>query len=355
MSRRSASLLVAGLLLFALFSVAWMRPVPYVAMRPGPVQDTLGRFGGADIVRIGDQPTYPTAGRLDLTTVSVTAPTAQLTLGDALLAWFDPQRALVPRDLYYPPQQSVKEAERESAVAMDSSQDTAIVAALGELGYDVPFSVRVHDVAQGSPAQGRLRVGDVITHVNGAPVEAPTEVSTLVQQVAPGQRVTFGVRRSGQKIQVESGTQKAPDDSGRTIVGITIAGDPRLPFDVSIELGERIGGPSAGLMFSMAIVDKLTPGAMTGGMHIAGTGTVGVNGVVGPIGGIGQKLAGADNAGATVFLVPADNCTAARQASSSDLTLVKVTTLESAITSVEKLAENPEASVPSCREWGPDA
>jgi Lon-like protease len=348
MSRRTASLLVAGLLLVALCAVAWLRPVPYVAMRPGPVQDTLGRLGGAPIVEIHGPTTYPTDGELDLTTVSVTAPTAELTLGDALVAWFDPQRALVPRDLYYPPEQSVKEAEQESAVQMASSQDAAIVAALTELGYDVPRSVVIRSVTKGAPAQGHLRVGDVITAVNGTPVEEGAEVSALLQDVDPGGTATFTVRRDGGEVRVQSPTEAAEGEPSKTLVGITIADEPRLPFDVSIELGHRIGGPSAGLMFSLAIVDKLTPGALTGGRHVAGTGTITPNGLVGPIGGIGQKIAGADNAGAPVFLVPNANCGEARKAQSNDLTLVRVRTLESAVDSLKELAHDPEASVPSC-------
>jgi Lon-like protease len=348
MSRRTASLVVAGLLLVTLCAVAWLRPVPYVAMRPGPVQDTLGELGGAEIVEVDGRRTYPTEGRLDLTTVSVTAPTAELTLGDALVAWFDPQRALVPRDLYYPPQESVRQVERESAVAMASSQDSAIVAALTELGYDVPFSVVVREVLEGEPADGHLRVGDVITAVNGTPVEEATEVSALLQDVEPGQQAAFTVRREGRTTWVRSPTEAAEDDPSHTLVGITIADDPRLPFDVSIELGDRIGGPSAGLMFSLAIVDKLTPGALTGGQHFAGTGSISMNGLVGPIGGIGQKIAGADNAGASAFLVPAANCAEARQAQSNDLTLVRVQTLESAVDSINELVDDPEASVPTC-------
>ncbi|MGH3314504.1 MAG: YlbL family protein [Nocardioidaceae bacterium] len=349
MTRRTASLLVAGLLLVALCAVAWLRPVPYVAMRPGPVENTLGSLGGAEIVEINGRRTFPTEGELDLTTVSVTAPTAELTLGDALLAWFDPQRALVPRDLYYPPQQSVQEAERESAVAMASSQDSAVVAGLTQLGYDVPFSVTVRSVSKGAPAAGHLRQGDVITRVNGTPAEEAVEVSALLQDVEPGQEATFTVTRDGQSMQVQTPTRAADDDPSRTIVGIVIADDPQLPFDVSIELGDRIGGPSAGLMFSLAIVDKLTPGPLTGGRHIAGTGTITMNGAVGPIGGIGQKIAGADNAGATVFLVPAANCPEAREAKSNDLTLVRVDTLDTAVEAVEELAEDPEASdVPTC-------
>lgn len=347
MTRRTSSLLVAGVLLVTLCVVAWLRPVPYVAMRAGPVQDTLGKIGGSPIVAIDGRRTYPTKGRLDLTTVSVTAPTARLTLGDALVAWFDPQRALVPRDLYYPPEQSVKEAERESAVSMSSSQDAAIVAALTELGHDVPFSIVVRSVTKGAPAQGHLRVGDVITEVNGSAVEGATEVSRLLQDVEPGRRATFAVRRDGRTVRVQSPTTASEDEPARTIVGITISNKPRLPFDVSIKLGEQIGGSSAGLMFSLAIVDKLTPGAMTGGRHIAGTGTIRLDGTVGPIGGIGQKVAGADDAGADIFLVPAGNCPEAREVA-EDLKLVKVGTLTAAVDALQKLADNPQASVPSC-------
>lgn len=348
MSRRTVSLLVAGVLLVALSAVAWLRPVPYVAMRPGPVEDTLGELGGSQVVQIQGQRTYPTEGRLDLTTVSVTAPTSDLTLGDAVVAWFDPQRALVPRDLYYPPQQSVQQTERESAVEMSSSQDSAIVAALSQLGYDVPFDVLVQSLTQGSPAKGHLRVDDVITAVNGTKVDDATEVSALLQDVDPGDEARITVRRDGASQEVTTPTTSSDDDPPRTIVGITIANDPTLPFDVSIDLGERIGGPSAGLMFSLAVYDKLTPGALTGGQHVAGTGTIDVDGQVGPIGGIAQKIAGAENAGATVFLVPAANCAAAREAKSDDVTLVRVKSLESAVSSLKELADDPEASVPSC-------
>jgi Lon-like protease len=156
------------------------------------------------------------------------------------------------------------------------------------------------------------------------------------------------VRRDGRTVQVQSPTEADDEDPSRTMVGITIAEDPRLPFDVSIELGHRIGGPSAGLMFSLAIIDKLTPGALTGGRHIAGTGTITPSGRVGPIGGIGQKIAGAGNAGASVFLVPSANCGEARQAETDGVRLVRVRTLRSARDSVEQLARDPQASVPTC-------
>jgi len=348
MSRRTGSLLVAGLLLFALCVVAWLRPVPYVAMRPGPVENTLGEVGGHEVVEIRGERTFPTPGQLDLTTVSVTAPTAALTLGDALVAWFDPQRALVPRDLYYPPQQSVEEAERESAVAMSSSQDAAIVSALRELKYRIPFSVEVHSVTKAGPAAGHLEAGDLITEVNGRPVKEAMQVSNLLQQVKPGSVATFTVQRDGKTTTVQSPTMESPDQPGETMVGITVADDPRLPFHISIELGDRIGGPSAGLMFSLAIVDKLTPGALTGGQHVAGTGTIGFDGRVGPIGGIGQKLAGAEDAGASVFMVPSANCGEAVHAGVEGITMVRVRTLGSAVDALHELADDPDAAVPTC-------
>jgi Lon-like protease len=349
MSRRTASLMVAGLLLVALSTIAWLRPVPYVAMRPGPVQNTLGARDGAPIVRVSGHHTYPTQGALDLTTVSVTAPTAALTLGDALLAWFDPERALVPRDLYYPPQVSVQQTEHASAVEMASSQDSAVVAALTELGFKVPMSVTVQAVTNGAPAQGHLRVGDVITAVEGTPVEGATDVSRLLQRVQPGQQAEFSVRRDDRTVQVTSPTEADDADPSRTMVGVTIGEEPTLPFDVSIELGHRIGGPSAGLMFSLAIIDKLTPGALTGGRHIAGTGTITPTGRVGPIGGIQQKIPGAADSGASVFLVPSANCGEARKAQTDQgIRLVRVRTLESALDSVRRLARDPQASVPTC-------
>lgn len=348
MSRRTASLMVAGLLLVGLSLVAWLRPVPYVTMRPGPVQNTLGDLGGAPIVHVSGHRTYPTKGQLDLTTVSVTAPTAALTLGDALLAWFDPKEALVPRDLYYPPQVPVQQTEHEGAVEMASSQDSAAVAALDQLGFKVPISVTVHSVTKGAPAQGHLQAGDAITAVGGTPVEHATDVSRLLQRVQPGQTAELTVRRDGRTEQVRTPTEADQADPSRTVVGVVIGEDPKLPFDVSIELGHRIGGPSAGLMFSLAIIDKLTPGALTGGEHIAGTGTISTNGHVGPIGGIQQKIPGAADAGASVFLVPSANCGEALQAHADGIRLVRVGTLASALDSVQKLARDPQAPVPSC-------
>src|SRR5262249_6391490 len=154
---------------------------------------------------------------------------------------------------------------REGAVEMASSQDSAVIAALTQLGFKVPSSVDVHSVVKGAPADGHLQAGDVITAVGGTPVKAATDVSKLLQRVQPGQTAAFTVRRDGRTVQVQSPTEADKADPSRTVVGVTIGDDPKPPFDVNIRLGQQIGGPSAGLMFSLAIIDKLTPGPLTAG------------------------------------------------------------------------------------------
>jgi PDZ domain-containing protein len=350
MSRRTLSLAVAAVLLVVLTIVAALRPVPYVAMRPGPVQDTLGALGGQDIVEISGRRVYPTSGQLDLTTVSVTSPGARLSLAEALYAWVDPERVVLPRDAVYPPQQSVRDAEEQSSVEMVVSQDAAVVAALTALRIEVDYDVRVGDVAADSPARGYLESRDLILAVEGQPVQDATDVGELLQEVPAGDAARLEIRRDGERRMVSTPTTAAPDDPARTIVGITVANDPDFPFDVSIELGDRIGGPSAGLMFALAIVDKLSPGALTGGLHVAGTGEIDAEGRVGAIGGIQQKVAGAAEAGASVFLVPARNCREATSAESADqLRLVRVRRLSQAVDALEDLAAGDERAVPTCR------
>lgn len=353
MSRRTQTLTVAGVLLAVLLVAAALRPVPYVAMRPGPVQDTLAAVDGQDVVEISGRKTYPTTGQLDLTTVSVTSPSAEISLAEAMTAWLDPDRAVLPRAVIYPPEQSVREAEQQSTVQMVQSQDAAAVAALTELSIDVEVDVRVHSVLDDGPAQGHLQARDVILAVDGQRVEEAERVGRLLQGVAAGQPAQLVIRRDGERRVITTPTEESPDDPGRTVVGILVTEDPRLPFEVSIEVGNRIGGPSAGLMFALAVVDKLRPGSLTGGLHVAGTGEIDADGVVRPIGGIQQKLAGAVDAGATVFLVPARNCREAALAPAADeLRLVRVRTLDDAVDALEILRRpgtSGEEGVLSCR------
>jgi PDZ domain-containing protein len=350
MTRRTATLSLAAVLLVVLLGLALLRPVPFVTLSPGPTANTLGALEGHQIVRISGHKVYPTTGGLDLTTVRVTKPSAHVTLVDAISAWFDPHREVLPRDVIYPPEQSAAQAEALNAEEMQTSQQTAKVAALHELGFRTPTTVVVSAITQGAPALGHLQAGDEIVSVDGTDVNSPDAVGKALQQTQPGGMATFVVKRSGKTLTVQTPTQADSSDPQHTIVGISVSNGYALPFDITVDVGQRIGGPSAGTVFALAIYDKLTPGSLTGGATIAGTGEISVDGHVGQIGGIQQKIAGAAASGASIFLVPSSNCAEALDADvePGDIKLVKVTTLHDAITSLTSLAADPNASVPAC-------
>ena len=346
MTRRALTLAVAGFLVVLLSAVAALLPVPYVALEAGPVTNTLGAVGSTELIRIDGRRTYPDNGNLDLTTVHVVGgPGSQLGLVKALWGWVDDGVAIVPEDQVYPPGETAEQAERESATEMRDSQENATTAALRELGIPVQTRLLVQDVPKGSPSKGKLLPGDEIVAVDGKRVVGGAQLRERITSRKPGEQVRMTVLRDGRE-ETRTITTIAADD-GRALVGITTRDEAEYPFTVEISLKD-VGGPSAGLMFALGIVDKLTPGSLTGGAHIAGTGTIDDGGQVGPIGGITQKMIGARKAGATVFLAPPGNCDEAKQTKPDGLRLVRATTLSSAVASLERLAEGRTAGLPSC-------
>jgi PDZ domain-containing protein len=346
-SRRNATLSTAAVLLVALVAVAALFPVPYVVYSPGPIEDVLGEVDGQAIISIEGAETYPTSGRLDLTTVGVTSASRELGLLSALRAWVDPRYAVVPRELVYPDDVTPDEVRQENAELMSRSQESAKVAAIRQAGGTVTESVVIEAVLEGAPAQDRLRAGDVVRAVDATPVTDAEQVRDLVRQREPGQDVVFDVERDGEPVSVTVPTEPSPEDPAVPVVGVTPAPGFDLPYEVDIALGDEIGGPSAGLMFSVAIYDLLTPDPLTGGEHVAGTGTITPEGEVGPIGGIQQKIVAADDAGAAVFLAPAGNCEEARGAS-GDIPVVRVATLDDAIAAVRAVAAGDLADLSRC-------
>ncbi len=351
MTRRTLSSIVVVGVLAALLAVALLFPVPYVTMSPGPTINVLGEASGKDIIAVSDHKTYPTKGQLRLVTVSVTSPGRSINLLQAMQAWFDKTRAVYPRDVIYPPQESAQQAEQQSSVEMVSSQDTAVAAALTELGRKPATHVEVLGVSKGGPADGKLKVRDQIVSVNGTRITDVQQVSRLVQKTPPQGKARFVVRRDGRTRTVEVAPKPSPQASHKQLVGITIGTGYDFPFPVHVRLAQNIGGPSAGLIFSLGIYDTLTPGALTGGAKIAGTGTISENGDVGPIGGIQQKIVAAAEAGATLFFVPPANCASALHADvkEGEIRLVKAPTLHSAVRSLKAYARNRQADLPRCR------
>ena len=350
MSRRTVSSILACVLLVALFSVAAFLPVPYVTMSPGPTVDVLAERQGKEIVQVDGHKTYPTDGDLRLVTVSVTAPGKELSLAEAMAAWFDTTRAVYPRDVVYEPQKTEQEERRESSVQMVSSQDTAIAAALTELGYELPAVTEVLAVTDGSPAAGKLQTRDKFLSVNDTLITDATSVSKAIQKTGVGEPARFVVRRNGATKTLAVTAEAAEDDPDNAVVGVVVGQGYEFPFDVSVNISDDIGGPSAGLIFSLAIYDTLTPGSLIDGNDIAGTGTISPDGSVGPIGGIQQKIVASVDAGAKIFLVPPDNCGSAlgSQIDDEEIRLVKATSLKSAVDSVRAYDKDPNADLPSC-------
>ncbi|WLQ40784.1 PDZ domain-containing protein [Streptomyces laculatispora] len=359
MPRRTATMLASTLVLIALLCAGVLIKVPYAEMSPGPTVNTLGEVDGDPVLQITGRKTYKTSGHLNMTTVRVTGADYNMNLVEAVYGWLGHDSLVVPHDTLYPDGKTEQQSTQENAEEFSQSQESAKVAALTELGIPVSSRVVVSTVIKDSPSQGKLHAGDVIKAVDGTAVKQPEDVAKLVTRHQPGQDVTFTVipaktaaaaEKAGKEPEgtekITLTTEKAPKEN-RAIVGIQAGTDHTFPFEINIKLAD-VGGPSAGLMFSLGIVDKLTPGQLTGGKFVAGTGTIDDKGKVGPIGGINMKLVGARNAGARYFLTPTDNCKSAASDTPDGLTLVRVKTIDDAKKSLEKIRSGDTAGLPSC-------
>lgn len=340
MSRRLGIVLSSGLLAVALTVIGSTLPVPFVALGPGPTYDTLGEFEGEPIVTIEGRPTYPTSGHLNMTTVSVTT---DVPLFTALGHWASGERRMVPREALFPSDRTPQQVQEQNAAQFASSESNAEAAAVAELG--LPSRVLVAGVVGGSPADGVLRVGDEIVAVAGRPVEAAAQVAERISTSAPGDEVAIDFRRDGaeQRADVVLGVHPDPQRL-QGFLGVTPTAELR-DGDIRFDLG-GIGGPSAGLMFALAVVDQLTPGELTGGRFVAGTGSIDAGGGVGRIDGVPFKMAKADEVGAEVFLVPEANCAEALATAPDGLQLVRVETLGSAIAALGDITAGRPA--PTC-------
>ncbi|HYG92051.1 MAG TPA: S16 family serine protease [Nocardioides sp.] len=345
MSQRTIAVLIAAPLLLVLGVLAVAVPLPFAAYSPGPTFDILAKDQNeAELIQVDGHKTYRDDGQIRFTTVRSTGRYDELGLGALLQRWIDPDQAVVPFEVAHPPDQTAEEDEIQGEISMVTSQDVAVAVALEELGEKVKPLIQVAHVDDGSPAFGELRVRDKFLEVDGEPVRTTDDIVEGVRDHGPGDPVELLVNRAGKRVTVQ--IEPEPED-GEMRIGVRLGLGYEFPFDVSIHVDESIGGPSAGLMFSLAVYDTLTPGSLTGGEVVAGTGEIGPDGKVGPIGGIEQKIAGAEDAGAELFLVPPDNCTDV-SGLDPDLRLVKATTMHDARLAIEAWAEDPDAELPAC-------
>lgn len=350
MRRRTWAGLLAIVLVALMSAQALSKPVPYTAFSPGPTVNVLGKNGKLDIISVAGRTSYRDEGGLRLTTVIPTGPDDKVNLPQLVTAWIDPDRSVYPYEAIYPPTATQRSVREESSVQMVSSQDNAVAAALSALKIPYETAVKVADVTKDGPADGKLETGDTVLAVNGKLVDSVDSLTGTIRPLPVGSPVTVTVRRDGSDLEKKLTTVAAPDTPKSSAVRVSIAPGYEFPFDVDLNLSDNIGGPSGGLMFATGIYDVLTPASLTGGKVIAGTGEIDAQGQVGEIGGIQQKLVGAQADGARLFLVPAGNCAEALGGNydPDKMRLVKVSTLEEAIADVQAWVKDPDAKLARC-------
>ncbi len=336
-------LIVAAAGVLAALVVASVAPVPYVALTPGPTLNTLGRSGDHPMIEISGRRTYPTSGHLNMVTVSfIGGPGSAFNIFAALRAWLSPHEAVVPEQEIFTPGQSEQQVTKQDTEEMVNSQQTAAAAALCLLHVKFRTIDTIAATAPGMPAHGVLRAGDVISAVDGRAVTCAANAGALIRARRPGTPLNLTIVRKGEQRRIRLRSIKL---QGQAVIGVNVQESFLFPFSVKINV-KNIGGPSAGLMFALGIIDKLTPMNLAAGKFIAGTGQIEADGTVDPIGGIQQKMAGARAAGATIFLTPAANCPDTAGAIPAGMRLIKVSTLSGAVRDVRALAAG--RVVPSC-------
>lgn len=341
MTRRTYTLIVGIVLVLVLGVIAARLPVQYAAMGPGVTFNTLGKdTDGKQIVEIKGRTINKIRGNLNMTTVSELD---HLDVLSAIRGWLSHDEAVVPREVLFPPGQTDKQIQQQNAEDFVQSQDSATNAALSYMHY--PNKVVVGAVPNGSPSTKTLAVGDSIDTVDGKPVKDVDGLHAILAPIKPGTKVSVSYLHN-HKPETGTITTTKPQKGGGAALGISVVFEPVAPFDITISLA-NIGGPSAGLMFALGILEKVGKyGDLTGGKFIAGTGTIDPTGKVGAIGGIPLKMIGAKQAGATIFLVPSANCAEAEGNHPSGLRLVKVSTLSGAVDALRSLQHG--GNPPSC-------
>lgn len=338
MSKQTWTAVVSALLFIVCAAVIITVPIPFVTWSPGVTIDVLGTYHDQDVIEIGGVTTYPVNGRFVLTTVSVTKADANLTLPEALLGNWLPGRDVMPRDAVYAPGKSSAELKVVSTQNMNLAQQRAAAAALLQAEIAVTEVPVVASVLSSGPAADALEPGDVITAVDGVAVTTVTEVRAAIRAHKIGDTVVFTALRNRQEVNATV-TAAASNSLGTVpVVGISLETGYSYAPEVTYNIDPDIGGSSGGLMLALGIYDKVSPGDLAAGRVIAGSGTITGEGKVGQVGGIQQKLAGARQAGATIFLVPEGNCSALGP-EPADLIIVKVTSLNQAIAELERLKD----------------
>jgi len=287
--------------------VAFFVPTPYVLMSPGTPQNILG-----DAISITGAQTFPTTGKLSVTSVMVTNPDSYITGFDILNGWITSDEAVLPRAEIYPANETAEQSNQQGAADMQESQLNATSAALSLLGYKSESKLIINTVNPNSNAFKQLLTGDQIISIDQKVLTSATQITEYLGAKQAGDTVNLKVVRSSNgstsgSTPIDVPVKLSKRDDGSAYIGVNIETKHNFPVNVKIKLDET-GGPSGGLIFALGIVEKLQSEDLIRGRNIAGTGTITDTGKVGPIGGITEKIIGAKKAGVKIFIAPIDNC-----------------------------------------------
>lgn len=345
-SRKGNVMAATGLVASFLIAVLTAAPAGFAIAEPGPTYDTLGTVNGQPLLQIAGEETYDTTGELRLVTVSFSdASSRPFTVGRVLQAFFSPSRSVSPvEDVFGTPEQQDDE-KAASAQQWISSQEAATVSAVEARGDVVPAVISVAGVLEESHAAGLLLDGDVLTAGNGDEFVSYSDLSRFLDGRKPGDIVTMTVDRAGETQDVSFELMSSED--GKARMGIYVDPTFDLPIDVSVDI-DRVGGPSAGLMFALSIMDRLSPEDELDGAHVAGTGEIEADGDVYPIGGIRHKMYGASADGADYFLAPVENCPEVVGHIPDGLSVYAVDTLADAYEAIVAIGKKDTAKLPTC-------
>ena len=354
--RRLRRAVVAGsfILVVALIAAVFLVPVNAVIEAPGPTWNVLdnGSSSDQDVLKVSGTETYPTEGALRMTTVSVSGcPGYPVTTADLIAAWISADKRIVDRDEVCPQDQSAEQVEETGKAQMTASQDSAVIAALVETGKAGAMHLTVTEVTE-QQTSTEIQAGDVLETITPEGGQTTTlasfsQLRELMTTIPEGTRVTLGVRRGDQKASAALTTIAPQEGTTGSLLGLSLKISVDSPVEATFGLSD-VGGPSAGMMFALGVVDEITPGSLTGGKDISGTGTIDMTGQVGPIGGIQQKMAGARESGSTFFLAPASNCNEVKGHEPKGMQVFAVNTLHEAVAATEAIASGNTSGLATC-------
>lgn len=352
------TLAVALVLLIGLGVGSLFLPMPYLVAAPGAIVNTTGDLEGEPVIEVAGTDSYEhDEGSLSMVTVQYAGgPEHRLNFFTVVTSWLSSRDAVMPEELLFPADRSPEEVSERQSVQMNDSQTEATAAALNQLDMDFEAAPVIAEAVEGMPAEGQVEPEDIVLEVDGEAVPVQSEkgetaavgsgaVVEMVGDREPGDPVTLLLERDGEEVEVELETEEGED--GSAAVGVLIADDMDFPFDVDITVGQ-IGGPSAGMMFALGIMDRLSEDGITGGAEIAGSGTITADGEVGGVSGIPQKMVSAENAGAEYFFVASESCSqVAQSAAHGELDVVAVDTLDGAVDALETIRDGGD-ELPRC-------